>query len=442
MEKLNPMKMTVLGFQHVCVMYGGAIAVPLIVGAAIGLTQEQMVYLISYDLLGCGIATLLQTIGGKGFGIQLPIMMAVSFTVVTPAIQIGQIYSMTGILGAVIASGIIVLIIAQFVDKVVKYFPPLVTGSVVLIIGVSLMSVAMQNAAGGAGSDDFGSLQNLLMASFTLVLFFVFNFVFKGFVKTISILLALIVGTVVSAFFGMVDFSKFVEADWFTLVQPFYFGIPEFHPSAILTMTIIAIIIMIESVGVFFAIGDVSKKDVGPKEVQKGLRAEGLATAISGILNGFNHSTFSQNAGLVYLTKVTDRFVVAIGGGILIVLGLFPKVAALTTMIPSAVLGGAMIPMFGMLIAAALRLIGRNDLSQEGNQLVLALGLGVGIAVNAVPAVFEPFPETLRLIFGNGIIMGTAVLFFTNWILNGPDEELSISVKSDTVDEDSSNVGT
>ncbi|QKG84734.1 purine permease [Kroppenstedtia pulmonis] len=423
MEKLSKWKMIVLGFQHVCVMYGGAVAVPLIVGPAIGLTTQQLVYLISFDLLTCGIVTLIQVIGGRYYGIKLPALMAVSFVVVEPVIAIGKIHSITGVLGAVIVSGVVVTILAQFFGKIVKYFPPLVTGSVVLIIGTSLMPVAMNNVAGGSGASDFGHAHNLLLAGFTLICFLVLNNYFQGFMKTISVLISMAVGTIVAAFMGMVDIWALKEASWFTMVTPFYFGMPTFQLSSILAMTVIAIIIMIESVGVFMALGEFCDRKVGEEDIKKGLRAEGIGGIVSGIFNSFNHSTFSQNIGLVFLTGVKSRYVVVAAGGILILLGLMPKVAALTTMIPKPVLGGAMIPMFGMLISASLRMILQSDLTKTTNQLILAVGVGVGLAVKGAPEVFAAYPDIVRLLFGNGVVMGTLTLFVLNLLLNGPEEK-------------------
>lgn len=412
-------KTTTLGFQHVCVMYGGAVAVPIIVAHAIGLTQQQLVYLISFDLLACGVATLIQVIGGKHIGIQLPVLMAVSFIVVEPAIAIGKIYSITGVFGAVIVSGLIVTLCAPLIGKLVKFFPPIVSGSVILIIGISLMPVAMNNAAGGANSPTFGDPKNLMLAVFTLICFLIINTLFKGFIKVVSILLALIIGTVAASFFGLVDFNVFNEANWLNIPRPFYFGAPTFQLSSIIAMTIISFIIAIESIGVFFALGEFTNKEIGENDVKKGLRAEGLGSFISGFFNSFNHSTFSQNVGLVLLTKVTQLKVLIAAGGILILLGLVPKVAALTTMIPAPVLGGAMVPMFGMLISAALKMISSEDLSLPSNQLIIAVGVGIGIAIKGVPASFEQFPDTIRLIFGNGVVMGSLVLILLNVILNG-----------------------
>ncbi|QKI82347.1 nucleobase:cation symporter-2 family protein [Kroppenstedtia eburnea] len=424
MGKMSSWKMILLGFQHVCVMYGGAVAVPLMIGPAIGLSQQQLVYLISFDLVTCGIVTWIQVIGGRYYGIKLPALMAVSFVVVEPVIAIGKIHSITGVLGAVIVSGVVVTILAQFFGKIVKYFPPLVTGSVVLIIGTSLMPVAMNNAAGGAGASDFGHAHNLLLAVFTLICFLILNHYLRGFMKTIAVLISMVIGSFVGAFMGLVDVGVMAKASWFTMVTPFYFGMPTFQLSSILAMSVIAIIIMIESVGVFMALGEFCDRKVGEEEIKKGLRAEGIGGVISGILNSFNHSTFSQNVGLVFLTGVKSRYVVITAGGILILLGLMPKVAALTTMIPKPVLGGAMIPMFGMLISAALRMILKSDLTKTTNQLIVAVGVGVGLAVKGVPDVFAGYPDLIQLLFGNGVVMGSIMLFVLNLFLNGPEEEV------------------
>ncbi|WLV25000.1 nucleobase:cation symporter-2 family protein [Aciduricibacillus chroicocephali] len=433
-EKLGFGQSTILGFQHVAVMYGGAVVVPILIGSAVGLTKEQLVFLISYDLLTCGIATLIQALGiGKLFGIKLPALMAISFVVVGPAISIGKLYGIQGIFGAVIVSGLIVTLLSQFATKLVKYFPPIVTGSVVLIIGVTLMPVAMANAAGGNGAADFGSGKNLGVAAFTFVAFLLLNHFGKGFMKNVAVLIALVAGTVFASFFGMVDPTVVKDAAWFTAVKPFHFGFPTFHLSAILTMTLIGIIIMVESTGVFFALGEVADRKVTGEDVKRGLRAEGIAAVFSGMFNSFNHSTFSQNVGLVLLTKVVSRYVVATGGVILIIIGLVPKIAAVTTMIPSAVLGGAMVPMFGMLLSAAIRMIMKDDLSKASNQLVIGVGVGVGLACAGAPEAFKNFSDTGKLLLESGPVMGAAATFLLNWWLNGPSDHAEIKEENVTL---------
>ncbi|MBS4189434.1 purine permease [Bacillus sp. FJAT-49705] len=421
MEKLNPVKVGTLGFQHVLAMYAGAVIVPLIVGPAIGLNAQQLAYLISIDLFTCGIATLLQVIGGKHFGIKLPVILGCTFTAVGPMIAIGKLEGITSIYGAIIVSGIVVMILSQFMSKIMRFFPPVVTGSVVAIIGVSLIPVAMNNAAGGQGSPDFGSTQNLFLAILTLALIILINRFFKGYMKAISVLLSLIAGTVVAYFMGIVSFTEVSNASWFHIVQPFYFGFPTFSFSAILTMTLVALVSMIESTGVFLALGDVCDRKLESKDIKKGLRAEGLAVIIGGIFNAFPYTSFSQNVGLVVLTKVRTRNVVISAGVILMILGLLPKIAALTTIIPMAVLGGAMIPMFGMVISSGVRMLSAVDFSKNENLLIIACAIGIGLGSAVVPAIFGTLPTSVRLLVENGIVLGSLTAILLNLVFNYKD---------------------
>ncbi len=427
MEKLNPWKVGTLGFQHVLAMYAGAVIVPLIVGPAIGLTAQQLAYLISIDLFTCGIATLLQVIGGRHFGIRLPVILGCTFTAVGPMIAIGNLQGITAIYGAIIASGIIVMILSQFMSKIMRFFPPVVTGSVVAIIGVSLIPVAMNNAAGGLGSPEYGSAQNLFLAAFTLVLIILMNRFFKGYMRAISVLLSLVAGTITAYFIGLVSFAEVSQASWFHVVQPFYFGFPTFNASAILTMTLVAIVSMIESTGVFLALGDVCERKLDSKDIKKGLRAEGLAVVIGGIFNAFPYTSFSQNVGLVALTKVKTRNVVIAAGVILMVLGLLPKVAALTTIIPMAVLGGAMIPMFGMVISSGIRMLSVVDFSKNENLLIVACSIGIGLGSAVVPQIFESLPTSARLLVENGIVLGSITAILLNLVFNYKDLNISES---------------
>ncbi|MED2971996.1 nucleobase:cation symporter-2 family protein [Fictibacillus sp. B-59209] len=418
MAALKNWKVGVLGLQHVLAMYAGAVIVPLIVGPAIGMNAQQLAYLISIDLFTCGIATLLQVIGGKHFGIKLPVILGCTFTAVAPMIAIGKLEGITAIYGAIIASGLVVMVLSQFVGKILKFFPPIVTGSVVLIIGVSLIPVAMNNAAGGLGSKGFGSLENLSLASFTFVLIILINRFSKGYVRAISVLLSLIAGTVLASFMGLVDVTPVKDASWFHLVQPFYFGVPEFHFSAILTMSIVAIVSMIESTGVFLALSDICDRELKPEDIKKGLRAEGLAVMIGGVFNSFPYTSFSQNVGLVALTKVKTRNVVMAAGGLLLILGLLPKIAALTTIIPTAVLGGAMVPMFGMVIASGVKMLSQADFSNNENLLIVACSVGIGLGTAVVPMVFSQLPDSVRLLVENGIVIGSLTAILLNLVFN------------------------
>lgn len=342
-------------------------------------------------------------------------------------IAIGNLQGITAIYGAIIASGIIVMILSQFMSKIMRFFPPVVTGSVVAIIGVSLIPVAMNNAAGGLGSPDYGSANNLFLAAFTLVLIILMNRFFKGYMKAISVLLSLVAGTIAAYFMGLVSFAEVSQASWFHVVQPFYFGFPTFNASAILTMTLVAIVSMIESTGVFLALGDVCERKLDSKDIKKGLRAEGLAVVIGGIFNAFPYTSFSQNVGLVALTKVKTRNVVIAAGVILMILGLLPKVAALTTIIPMAVLGGAMIPMFGMVISSGIRMLSAVDFSKNENLLIVACSIGIGLGSAVVPQIFESLPTSARLLVENGIVLGSITAILLNLVFNYKDLNISES---------------
>jgi xanthine permease len=418
-KKLGFWKFGTLGFQHVLAMYAGAVVVPLIVGPAIGMTPEQLTYLISIDLFCCGIASLLQVIGGKYFGIKLPILLGCAFQAVGPMIAIGKTSGIPAIYGAIIVSGIVVFIIAQFMDKIVKFFPPVVTGSVVTIIGASLISAGMGDITGTANTPGYASGSNLLLATITFVSIVIMNKFFKGYLKMISILLSLILGTTIATMMGLVDYSVVAKASWFHMVQPFRFGVPTFHLTAILSMVLVGIVSMIESTGVFFALGDIVEKKLDGQDIKRGLRAEGLAQIIGGIFQAFPYTTYSQNVGLVALTGVKSRKVVFSACMIIMILGLLPKVAALTTIIPNPVLGGAMIPMFGMVVASGIRQLAQVNFNRIENMFIIASSISIGLGVSIAPDIISKLPESIRLILGSGIVSGSIVAIVLNLVFNG-----------------------
>lgn len=422
-KKLSFWKVGALGFQHVLAMYAGAVVVPLIVGPAIGMTPEQIAYLISIDLFACGIASLFQVVGGKYFGVKLPILMGCAFQAVGPMIAIGNLQGITAIYGAIIAAGIIVMILAQFMDKIITFFPPVVTGSVVIIIGTSLIGAAMGNIVGQPNAPGFASLTNLFLAGITLLSIVLMNRFFTGYLKSISVLLSLVIGTTVASFMGLVDFSVVSKAAWFHMVEPFRFGMPTFHLSAILSMVLVGIVSMIESTGVFFALAEVCEKKIDGKDIKRGLRAEGITQVIGGIFQAFPYTTYSQNVGLVALTGVKTRNVVIAACIIIMTLGLLPKVAALTTIIPNPVLGGAMIPMFGMVMASGVRQLSHVNFKRIENMFIIATSVGLGLGVSISPAVFSNLPESVRLVMESGIVTGSLAAIVLNVILNGVGKE-------------------
>jgi len=321
-EVLPTGRLLAFGFQHVLAMYAGAVAVPLILASSIGLSQEELVYLINADLFTCGIATLIQTIGLWKIGVRLPLIQGATFAAVTPMVLIGQSGGLTEIYGAVIVAGIVTFMIAPFFSRLIRFFPPVVVGSIITVIGISLLPVAARWAGGGdPGAEDFGSFGNAAMAFGTLFVILTINRIFRGFLRGISVLLGLIIGTATAALFGIVTFREVVGASWFGITTPFHFGLPTLGFAAILSMTIVMLVTMVETTGSIDAIGEIVDKPVSEDDLTRGLQADGFSTALGGVLNAFPYTAFGQNTGLVRLTDIKSRFVVAAAGGFLMFSG-------------------------------------------------------------------------------------------------------------------------
>lgn len=416
--KQHPFKIASLGIQHVLAMYAGAVIVPLIVGGALKFSGDQLTYLVSIDILMCGIATILQVWQNRFFGIGLPIVLGCTFTAVGPMIAIGGQYGISSIYGSILISGIVVIVISQFFGKLIKFFPPVVTGSVVTIIGITLIPVAMNNIAGGQGSADFGSISNISLAFGTLLFIILLYRFTKGFIRSISILLGLVAGTIAASLMGKVNFSAVADASWFHIVKPFYFGTPTFEWTPIITMTLVAIVSLVESTGVYFALSDITGKKLTEKDLSRGYRAEGLASIIGALFNAFPYTTYSQNVGLVQLSGVKSKNVIYTMGGMLIFLGFVPKIGAFTTVIPTPVLGGAMVAMFGMVIAYGIKMLSQVEFNSQENLLIIACSVGMGLGVTAVPDLFAHLPEGIKILTNNGIVAGSLTAIFLNVVFN------------------------
>jgi len=424
---LSKQRVITLGFQHVLAMYAGAVIVPLIVGGALKLSSEQMAYLIAADLFTCGIATILQVMGSKYFGSRLPVVLGCTFTAVGPIIAIASTSNLATAYGAIILSGLFVVLAAPLYGKLLRFFPTVVTGSVVTIIGLSLIPVAMNNAAGGQGSPDFGLPRNLLLALVTLIVILLVNRFAKGFIRAISVLVGLAVGTVAGYFMGIVQFSSVTDASWVSIAQPFYFGMPEISLTAIFTMILVNIVSMVESTGVYLAVGKATDQKVEQKQIVNGLRSEGLAIMLGGFFNAFPYTAFSQNVGLIALTRVKSRDVIFAAGGIMVLLGLLPKLAALTTVIPNAVLGGAMIVMFGSVAASGISILSEVDLRQERNLLIAACSIAVGLGSAVLPQMFDQLPDFAKMLLQNGIVTGSLTAIGLNLFITKPNEEPAVA---------------
>lgn len=416
--RLSSARTMLLGLQHVLAMYAGAVAVPLIVGNAVGLTKAQVAFLIQADLFTCGIATLIQCVGiGARVGIRLPTILGVTFTAVTPIISIGKALGMPAVYGAVIVSGAIVFLLAPFMGALRQYFPPMVTGCIITIIGVSLLPVAINWSGGGGGASDFGAIVNLSLAFAVLVFVMIISIKAKGFLGSIAVLLGLILGTAGAASLGKVNLTLVNAEPWISVTTPFRFGVPTFDWAAILTMTLVSVVSMVESTGVYLALGQITNVEIRRSDIAAGLRAEGVAIVIGGILNSFPYTSFSQNVGLVKITKIRSRYVTATAGIILIFLGLLPKFAALVASIPPAVLGGVGILMFGVVTVTGIETLARVDFSKMTNQIIMAVSIGIGCGVSMVPGIFTGVHPSLNLILSNGIVVGSIIAVSLNAIL-------------------------
>lgn len=420
-----------LGLQHVLAMYAGAVAVPLIIGGAVGLTANQLAMLVAADLFTCGIATLIQAVGiGQHIGIRLPAILGCTFAAVGPLIIIGKNYGMQTAYGSIIVAAIVVILIAPLYGKILRFFPTVVTGTVVTMIGLSLINVGVSDIAGGTGAKNFGSITNLLVGGFVIIVVLISNKYFKGFLQAISVLNGIILGTILASFLGMVDLSIVSSSKWISIVKPFNFGMPKFEIGSIIMMCFVMLTVMIESTGTYLGIGRVCERDISERDIVRGLRAEGIATLLGGIFNAFPYTTFNQNLGLLTLSKVKSRFVVIASGIILVLLGIIPKFAALATIIPLPVIGGATTIMFAMVAVAGIQMLADVDFNKNANMLIVACSIGLGLGITVVPGFLDQTPTIFKSIFGSGIVSASVIAVILNAFLNHGDKSVHTNIKS------------
>jgi len=410
------------GLQHVLAMYAGAIAVPLILANAIGLTHEQTIYLINADLFTCGIATLIQTLGlwKLPVGMKIPLIQGSTFVAVTPMVLIGQAHGLPAIYGSILVAGTITVILSPYMGKLLAFFPPVVSGTIITIVGVSLLPVAVNWAAGGnPHAPDYGDPHFAVLAAMVLLFILLIYRFSTGFIANIAVMLGLVLGTLVSIPLGFTNFSAVSAAAWLGITTPFKYGLPTFDGAAIASMTLVMLITMTETTGSMLAAGEIVGRPVTKDDLTKGLRADGLSTVIGAVLNAFPYTAFSQNIGLLSLTGIRSRFAVSAAGVILMILGLFPKLAAIVAAIPPPVLGGAGLALFGMVGASGIRMLAKVDFDSGHNLMVVALSLGFGLIPLGNPHFYDKFPSWLQMILHSGITAGSIAAVSLNLFLNG-----------------------
>jgi uric acid transporter len=425
-EVLPLPKLATYGLQHVLAFYAGAVLVPIILAGALKLDKETLIHLINADLFTCGIASLLQSVGFWKIGVRLPLLQGVSFTAVSPMIAIGLAAgggtaSLLPIYGAVIAAGIFTFLAAPYFARLVRFFPPVVTGSVILVIGIALLPVAANDMVLGQGPNAIQNpvlLKNLAYGFGTLGLIVLIQRLFSGFMQTVAVLIGLVAGTVVAWLFGDAEFADVANADWLGYTTPFYFGMPTFSATAILSMIVVMIITMVETTGDVYATGEIVRKRIRGDDIGRAIRADGLATLIGGIFNSFPYTCFAENVGLVRLTQIKSRWVIAAAAILMIILGSLPKAAAIVAGIPLPVLGGAALAMFAAVAVVGIQTLSRVDFNNHANIVIVATSVGLGMLVTAQPFVANAFPSWAQIIFGSGITLGALTAIVLNIAFN------------------------
>jgi xanthine permease len=408
-------KKILFGIQHIFAAFGGIVVVPLVIASALGFEPNITTALISATILASGIATIIQARGFGAIGSKVACIMGTDFTFVSPSISVGTVLGLPGIIGATILGAFFEIILSYFIKPLMKIFPPIVTGTVVCLIGLTLLPVSIDWAAGGVGVADYGSIKNLSIAMFVLIFTLILNRYGKGMVSSASILIGMVAGYVLCIPLGLVDFTAIKEASWVSFPKIFEYGV-TFDMKALIAFIPAYFVTTIETVGCLKAIGETSQIEMEEKRVGAGVLADGIGSMIGGIVGSFPNTTFSQNVGLISLTKVASKHVAIMAGIIMVILGFLPKLAGLISGIPQPVLGGVGVVMFGTVAAAGIKTLSRVKLT-ERNLLIIATSIALGLGVTFRPDVIAQLPEGLKMVFASGISTGTITALILNLVL-------------------------
>lgn len=423
-DRLPAGKTFALGFQHVLVMYAGVVVVPILIGTSLGLTQSQIAHLVSIDLILAGVGTLLQAFGVWKVGIRMPLVVGAASQGVVPVVMVGQEQGLNVVLGSVLVAGVAWFFFAPLFARLVRFFPNVVIGTVILLIGMTLVPVGFKMIAGSDPSDpDFGNPGHLALAGVTLLLMAVFYKVLRGFARQLSVLLAIVIGTTIGWIADPTALSGVGQSAPFAVAAPFSFGHFEFHIPSIIMFLIIVFVLTVEASGQGLAAGEVLDVKVNPGQITRLLRVDALMTTASSFFFGFLYTTFGQNIGLLKLTGVRSRWPVAVGGGILIVLGVVQPVGEVMSAIPQPVVGAAASATFAMLVVSGVQLLREVDLDKPGNMLIVLFGTIAGLIPVASPQFFDRLPENVQIILHSGIATGAIIAVVLNLIFNYRDDQ-------------------
>ncbi|AGK60178.1 uracil-xanthine permease [Archaeoglobus sulfaticallidus PM70-1] len=423
-EKVEPKKAVLLGLQHVLAMFGATVTVPLVVGTAIGLESNAIALMIQAVLLTMGIATLLQTTIGSRY----PIVQGSSFAFIPGLISIGKGLGLAAVEGALIVGGILEALIGGLgiVGKVKRLFSPLVTGVTIMLIGFSLAHVAVKYTFNFFADPSGASIPKaffIALITFATTVYVALKA--RGPLRAMPVIVGAIVGYLISIPLGMVDLSLVNELPVFSIPKPLPWGIPIFEATAIITLLFAFMVSIIESVGDYHAISAISGAKITDRNINRGIMSEGLACSIAGFLGACGTTSYSENIGLVALTKVASRYVVQIGGVILIFLSLIPKFSGILASIPAPVLGGLTVALYGMISVTGLRLIKEKVEFTDRNMLIIASALIVGLGAPQLPPEFlEHFPKIIGSILESGMAVGALTAIILDQLLrNKPGDK-------------------
>lgn len=430
-----PLKESIpLGLQHVLAMFVGNIVPMIMVAQAQGLDAAMSTLLLQSAMLGAAIATLLQLFPikfGQNYqlGAGLPVFMGLTYIFLPTLMSIATNSSLSVIFGAQIVGSFASIFFGLALRRIRKYFPPVVTGSIIVVIGFSLFPMAITNIAGGSGAANFGSYLNWAIGTVVIVVILLITSFGKGLLKDASILVGILSGYAVAVVFGLVDFSSVAPAAWFAIPRPLAFGL-KFEFDMIGLFSIMFVIAAVQMMGDFTtsSVGGLGREPTD-KELQGGIIANGVTGIIGAIFNSFPTATYSQNSGIVAFNKVASRFVIGTGAVVLLVASFMPKLGALISTIPFPVIGGATIVVFGMIAVSGINLIASEPIDQRA-MLIVGLSVGIGLSLINVSETLNQFPPLFQTFFGNSSIVVTSVLaFILNLALPKPKEKQEVNVE-------------
>jgi len=407
-----------LGLQHLLIMFTGAITPPFLFAGAMGMVTGDTAFLIQMALIVAGIATIVQAYPIGPVGARLPIVMGTSIVFLGPMIGIGKQFGLPAVFGAALVAAVVEIIIGFSMGRLRKFFPPLVTGVIIMLIGLTLIPVGTDFAAGGIRAEDYGEFHNLFLSGLVVVVTLFFNQFFQGFFKLASVFFGMVIGYIVAIPMGMVRFADVVEAGWVTIPVPLNWGI-TFEPVAIVTMAFIYVVTSIETIGDVDGTTNAVDRKATKHEMRGALVADGVMSAFGAVFNALPNTSYTQNLGLIHFTGVASRYVVAIGGILLFLLGLVPKIGAIVAVMPYPVLGGGVLVLFAMIFSSGIRIISQNVPLSRRNMIIIALSVAMGLGVELRPDVIQHFPENVQLILGSGLVMGGVTAVLLNVIMPG-----------------------